>query len=761
MRRRRIDQHLLGEAYAATRNAGLHIGKLRPIRLIIRRTGLCTIALCAIAHAATAAEQDQADTAIETLTVYGERISPLAESEVTSHRIHHGGADTARLVALMPGADVNDNGPISGQIQYRGLSGPRMDVKVNGMRIVPGGPNWMDPPLHYVPPGLLHSVKLQRGAAGVTSGNVGAQASAQWKRPEYDAGPYLDIDTSYRSVDDGSSIAATTGFSTSQHRVYVSVSDETGDDYTPGDSSSSASQEDIVNTGFDRGAYGAGYGFRGDSQSFDAGYYRINSDDAGTPSLPLDVEFFATTLWHGTYQIDLGQHKLTIMAGGSDIDHRMNNYTMRPPPDFSNLPLPPFQGTDRRMVNADSESRELRVSYEMPIGSGIALVGIDIEEQAHAATVLDPDFAPFFVDNFVDSRVTGNSVYAQWEDSLSDVDVLKIGIRGTKNQTDTDAVDAFPARLVDMNPDMWPLGTPPRAVWALRERFNASQRDQSDSWLDAIVEWTHTFNQALSATASLARKHRAPLYIERYLWIPLEVNAGLGDGNNYVGDPNLEPEQADQIELGLNWTSSRGYLAPRIAYNRIDDYIQGIASSDPVTIAVSTNANGDPTPLQFANVDAEIFSFDVSFGYELTDQWRIDGNAAYLRGKRRDVSDNLYRLSPANLRVGLSWQEGPWRATIEEQLVAKQGYVSDTLTDDPLNPNNNNDGSSGFALTHLYGQYTTDTGIAVTLGIENLFDRAHEDPLSGFNRNSASSVARGQRLPGRGRNAFVRLHYQM
>ena len=340
----------------------------------------------------------QTDHEIETLTVYGERVSPLAENEVTALRTHHGAADVAKLVALMPGADVADNGPISGQIQYRGLTGPRIDVMVNGMHIVSGGPNWMDPPMHYVPPGLLHSVKLKRGITPVTRGNVGAQANAEWKRPEFGDELYLDVDTSLRSVDAGSSFAVTAGGATEQHRAYVSASNEAADDYRSADT-------DIQNTGFDRSAFGAGYGFLGASQALDIRFFRIDFDDAGTPNLPLDIEFLETTLAYASYSASLGEHRLSVTAATSDIDHRMNNYSMRPPPDFSSLPLRPFTGADRRFVNAKSQSNEFRVSYEMPLGQVNTVFGIDILDEEHSATVYDPDFSPFFVDNFVESRI--------------------------------------------------------------------------------------------------------------------------------------------------------------------------------------------------------------------------------------------------------------------------------------------------------------------------------------------------------------------
>jgi iron complex outermembrane receptor protein len=74
-------------------------------------------------------------------------------------------ADSAALLKRIPGADVNDNGPLSGQVQYRGMFGTRMNVRVGGAFIVPGGPNWMDTPLHYAPRPLIQNLEVERGIA--------------------------------------------------------------------------------------------------------------------------------------------------------------------------------------------------------------------------------------------------------------------------------------------------------------------------------------------------------------------------------------------------------------------------------------------------------------------------------------------------------------------------------------------------------------------------------------------------------------------
>ena len=82
-----------------------------------------------------------------------------------------------------------------------------------------------------------------------------------------------------------------------------------------------------------------------------------------------------------------------------------------------------------------------------------------------SAVVNDPDFAPFFVNNFNDSETDSQSVFAQWSTYQGDRWYFELGARYERFESETDEVDAFPARLVDMNPNMWPMGTPPRAVW--------------------------------------------------------------------------------------------------------------------------------------------------------------------------------------------------------------------------------------------------------------------------------------------------------
>ena len=78
--------------------------------------------------------------------------------------------DIAALVGQMPGAALINNGGLSGQVAYRGVFGSRIGTTLNGQRFESGGPNMMDPPLHYAPPVLVEKIEVSRGTPGLEFG---------------------------------------------------------------------------------------------------------------------------------------------------------------------------------------------------------------------------------------------------------------------------------------------------------------------------------------------------------------------------------------------------------------------------------------------------------------------------------------------------------------------------------------------------------------------------------------------------------------
>ncbi len=693
--------------------------------------------------------------AIEEITVLGRQ--DFLETKFTPSR-NGSNVDSAKLMAQVPGGAANNNGPLSGQIQYRGMFGPRLNVRVDGMLILGGGPNWMAPPLHHIPAGLMEELVIEQGVSSIASGGgIGGSVTAYWKKPHYSTNGNWqftgDTEASFSSVDDGNSLSAVLGMSSNDQRLFVIGSRDEGDDYeTPGGTTQA--------TGYERGIYGIGYGFQSGEHEFDFDFRRLETDDTGTPSLPMGIDWFYTDIWKASYRTNREAFSFELMVYGSDIDHGMTNSKLRQAPDFSSLPLPPFMGDDKRSVIAKSEELGYKLSWDVSLGSGSLIAGLEGRNSEHHANVSDPDFSPFFVNNFNNSKADSLALFGQWSSLLNENWYLEIGASITRVTADTAAVDAFPARLVDKDPASWPMGTPPRAVWILREAFNRADLSQTDNNVDWVVKARYQATEELVVEAGLAQRTRSPMYQERYLWIPLEANAGLGDGNNYVGDPSLDPEQSLQLELGLDWDHVSYYVSPRVFYRQVDDFIQGVPVTDMAVIGVSANANGDPTPLRFANREAKYWGADLTFGAQLSEKWLLDGIASYVVGEREDTSDNLYRVAPSSLRLELRYEGNGYHVKVQQVLMAKQDDLSATNTLDPLNRNNSFKQTDGYNVTNVYLSWFISSNMTFTAGAENLFDEKYMDHLSGFNRVIGNNVPIGSRLLGAGRNLFGRIQYR-
>lgn len=126
------------------------------------------------------------DILYDVITVYGQRESTETQDIVKPEMEHVPAPDTAQLVARLPGADINNNGQLSGQVQYRGLFGPRINVRVDGNAIASGGPGWMDPPLHYAPMPLVTRIEVDRGVSPVRNGpGLAGGVNAVFKRTDF------------------------------------------------------------------------------------------------------------------------------------------------------------------------------------------------------------------------------------------------------------------------------------------------------------------------------------------------------------------------------------------------------------------------------------------------------------------------------------------------------------------------------------------------------------------------------------------------
>ena len=662
------------------------------------------------------------------IIVTGQRDAATTD-EIESEKEIVSTPDAASLVARAPGAALIDNGGLSGQVQYRGLFGDRILVRVNGQRFSSGGPNLMDPPLHYAPMALVDRIEIDRGISPVRKGpGLGGGVNAILKEAQFSDSatlqPQADLTAGYRSGDNSYLMGGLVSLSSERIKLGVIASYEKGDDLQFPDGT-------IASSSFERLNYGAHAGLKVGDGSLTLSYRRQETDPTGNPPFPMDIQYFSTDFLSLAYEGKLSDNLyLEVEAGHVAVRHLMDNFSLR---------QGPASLMDQRATFADADTSTAATALRIGAPDRHIRIGADVETMDKDVRITNPMNADFFLTSL--NNISGSRVGAFVESRLAVGQIeAEIGVRFDHHRME--AGSPLLGSAVPMGPRI------------LADGFAASDRTWSGDTVDIAARFWSDMG-SFKPRLSLAYKTRVANAIERFSWLPTGASGGLADGNIYVGDLNLGNEKAWIAEIGFDYQDSRFYARPTLFYRRVDDFIQGVAYDDTPGIINSpvemvANMNGDSTPLRFGNVDAEFYGADLDFGWNISGPLNLDGTASYVRAKRRDITDNLYRITPPNARVALSWQEKRWHVGAELQAFADQNKVSATNDEQP---------SNGYLLAGLFGHVELTPGFTLDASVENLFNKNYTDHLAGYNRVSGSDVALGARLPGAGRSAFVRLRW--
>ncbi len=613
--------------------------------------------------------------------------------------------DTSALLENTPGASIVRNGDLTGIVQLRGLFNERVRVDIDGMQITPACPNHMDPPLHYSAPSELDSLVVLPGITPVSDGGDSIAGTVKVR----------SIDPAFFVDGPGVRGEAGAGYSGENEGKLASTRLEAGNEYyvLSADASWARANDTefadgrVADTGYrtNRGAVRLDSRTGNGRTTLEVGAAR--SDDVGTPALPMDMVKDNANRVRFNYDGALSIYEVNLSAYWHDINHTMDNYSLRP-------------ATGMRM-QAPSDSRDagFRMAFARPAVGGKLSMGV--EGYSNALDVYQRNVVTSATqDTFHDATRERAGLFVEWEQQPALNWRAQYGLRTDYVQSDTrNIAKSFPPSSAD------------------RAAFNARSHYRNHLHLDATALWRYSANPALDYLVAVARKTRSPSLLEYYLWTPLSASAGQADGRTYLGNLDLDPEVSHQISLGLEYQPADFSIRPSIFYNRVNDYIQG----SPIA---RLDANGKPV-LEYQNFDAELYGVDGSLEWQATSSVALGGTLSYVRGKNRTTHDNLYRIAPLNGVLYSDWRTGRWTHRAEIRAAAQQHEVSSY---------NDEQKSSGWAILNLRTQWS-DGLWRLRGGIENLFNKNYHDHLAGINRVNEGDVRVGDPIPGAGRFAYV------
>ncbi len=662
----------------------------------------------------------------DVIIVTGTRRETVTETVAAPGAAPNQGADITLLAARVPGAARIANGELSGQMQYRGLFGERLNLRVNGQRFASGGPNLMDPAFHYAPAPLIASLVIDRGVSPVSKGpGLAGGADAVFKRVDFTTSGetefHYDAVASWMSVNNGISGGGVAGAASPAWRINALGAYEEGAD-------TEFKNGEIGGSSYRRSVFGASAGVKILGGELALDLRRQKTGPSGNPPFPMDIRFFEADFARLSYEGPVGTATLRLTLDHMAVAHAMNNFDLRPAP-------PP---TMRREALSDAATDRAQASLEVAALGGTAKLGAEIETVRHDMNIVNPANNAYFVKPYPDIDQQRIGGFVEWRGATGLIE-SEIGFRIDHHE--------FGAGISSFGPAL------PAAPAMLASAFNNSERRGVETTADAVLRlWTQPIN-GFTWRATLARKTALPGYIQRFGWLPLNASGGLADGNTYVGDFKLKPETALIAEIGVDYASSVAYVRPTIYLRQIDNYVQGVPFDETpnvvdTAIEMVSASSGDPTPLRWANVDARLYGVDMDAGVDFAGPLRLDGVFNYVRGERRDIDDNLYRIAAPSATLGLTWEASRWSATFEARGAASQNKVSVTNGETP---------SDGYVVLSLYGNFKITEGVRLSAGLENIADKLYRDHLAGSNRNGFGNAVVGERVPGAGRGVFLRL----
>ena len=653
--------------------------------------------------------------------------------------------DTAQLLRMMPGANLNKNGELTGIAQYRGMYGDRINISVNGSKISSGGPNAMDAPLHYAPVAILESLTVHRGITPVSSGQetIGGSMDAKTYGGKFsDSAGFVfngRIYSGLQSANKGNVASAILSMANDTHLFSTSLMTESADN-------SEFSSGEILPSEYERERIDLAYSFQGQDQEWNLSLAVNNTGDAGTPALPMDIQSIDSKLLHVDHRWEVDAFNILSSFSYNTIEHWMTNYDLRRPPQDTMM----TQGIMRyRATFAESDNYGFSLKIEQPLDNGLRRVGVDGHWSVHDADISNPNAMMFGISNFNQAERNILGVFVEQEVGLSDGIGVEAGLRVNQVVMDAGKINA------DLNPMGLTTGMPVmmnNMAAMLANGFNTHQLDHDDTNVDWFARLSVESSSFMVWYLGAARKMRAPSYQQRYLWLPMEATGGLADGITYIGNAALDSETSHEVEAGFDYKRRSVSFYPRVFYKKVDDYIQGTPAANMAAnqfaVMMANMGMGSADPLQFNNVDARLYGLDLESNFQFNESLSFQANLSMIRGARQDVKDNLYRISPDNFLLAANWAVDKWMASLEIISYASQDRVSAT------NREHTND---GYSLLNFNTRVYPLSNLEIGLGINNLMDREYRDHLAGYNRAFNPDIEMRDRLPGLGRNFYGRL----
>jgi iron complex outermembrane receptor protein len=263
----------------------------------------------------------------------------------------------------------------------------------------------------------------------------------------------------------------------------------------------------------------------------------------------------------------------------------------------------------------------------------------------------------------------------------------------------------------------------------------------TDTGTSGKIRLIHRAKANLEVETGLGHTVRVPDPQERYFALKRA-------GNDWVGNPALQPTGNTGVNLGVNYRVRRIMASIGVYHDRLTNFITVQEQRKINTVAGVMNT----LARSYENVDARMTSGEISLTYPLTDRLFASASASYTRGTKatdpaRGITNpNIAEIHPVMGSLNLRYDRAVAFAEAQWIFSGRHVYVDTDLQEEPM---------PGYGLLNLHvgGQRKN---IRVTFALDNVFNLLYVDHMS-YQRDP---FRLGVRVREPGRNLYTNVSYR-
>ena len=623
--------------------------------------------------------------------------------------------DGGDLLKTIPGISGSRMGGHGMEPVIRGQSQNRINILLDGAYVHGGCPNRMDPPSSYGTSETYDEIEVIKGAQSVKHGGGGSGGTVLFKRMTErfsdDQWYRGKASSSYRgnsNVREGF-VDVAVGNPNGFGRVIGNVSQ--GDDYEDGNGNQ-------VRASYKEATGNIILGWTpNDHSRVEVNYETTQADDVTYAGAGMDTPYTDHTMLR--LKLDHKWQKSRLLRGIktelylSQVDHLMDNYSLREPPTMTMM-MNGMSTTQPMYMRTPSESDTFGGRVQFQLASGVTEWSIGLDHQDNDRTATASTSANFNANNvnletsyiWPDASIETTGLFAEMERPLGNTNRLKSGLRIDFVQAEADRTNIDPQ--ADNNMVM-----SPRQLYT--RYYGSSSSHENETNIGGLLRFEHD-EEDHDATLylSLSRSVRTADATERFI----AKNNAMDESARWVGNPFLDPEKHHQLDLGAQIIKTTWDLDVSLYYNVVKDYI----------LRDRDHSQGNATI--YRNVDADLFGGELSVNRRWNPQLRSGINMAYVYATNTTDKRAIAQTPPLEIAITSDYEKNNWHVGGKLRLVARQPRVDDNIdSGSGLDIGK----TTGFQVVDFYGSYQFHNNVKLKAGVNNLLDRNYSEHLNKSN----------------------------